>query len=148
MGTQEKKLYKDIVLKSKKAPTEATGPRAYRGISTVNPNFNSFNLYDIALIKQDILNHFHIRQGEKLENPEFGTIIWDSLFEPMTETLKTAIIDNVTSIVNYDPRVQVNAVTVDTYESGIQIQCDLTYLTYNISESMRLKFDENLGLLS
>jgi phage baseplate assembly protein W len=94
------------------------------------------------------LNHFHIRQGEKLENPEFGTIIWDALFEPLTEDMKQAIIQNVTEIVNYDPRVQVNSVTVDTYESGIQIECDLTYLPYNISENMRLKFDENNGLIN
>jgi phage baseplate assembly protein W len=114
----------------------------------VNPNANSFNLYDIALIKQDLLNHFHVRKGEKLENPEFGTIIWDALFEPLTEDMKQAIIQNVTEIVNYDPRVQVNSVTVDTYESGIQIECDLTYLPYNISENMRLKFDESNGLIN
>jgi len=148
MSTQEKKLYKDIVVKSKKTFTDPVGPRAYRGISTVNPNVNSFNLYDIALIKQDLLNHFHIRQGEKLENPQFGTIIWDALFEPLTEDMKQAIIQNVTEIINYDPRVQVNAVTVDTYESGIQIECDLTYLPYNISENLRLKFDENNGLIN
>jgi phage baseplate assembly protein W len=148
MSTQEKKLYKDIVLKSKKTSNSTLGARAYKGISTVDPNANSFNLYDIALIKQDLLNHFHIRQGEKLENPEFGTIIWDALFEPLTEGMKQAIIENVTQIVNYDPRVQVDSVTVDTYESGIQIECDLTYLPYNISESMRLKFDESQGLIS
>jgi hypothetical protein len=62
--------------------------------------------------------------------------------------MKQAIIQNVTEIVNYDPRVQVNSVTVDTYESGIQIECDLTYLPYNISENMRLKFDENNGLIN
>ena len=148
MSTQQKKLYKDIVLKSKKTSNSPLGARAYKGISTVDPNANSFNLYDIALIKQDLLNHFHIRQGEKLENPEFGTIIWDALFEPLTEGMKQAIVENVTQIVNYDPRVQVNSVTVDTYESGIQIECDLTYLPYNISESMRLKFDESQGLIS
>jgi phage baseplate assembly protein W len=95
------------------------------------------------LIKQDIINHFHIRQGEKLENPEFGTIIWDVLFDPLTDDLKQAISDNVTEIINYDPRVQVNQVTVDSYEQGLQIEVDLTYLPYNISESMRLQFDEN-----
>ena len=62
--------------------------------------------------------------------------------------MKVAMVDYVTQIVNYDPRVQVNSVTVDTYESGIQIECDLTYLPYNISESMRLKFDESQGLIS
>ena len=143
MSTKEKKLYKEIEIKSNKRPSAPVESRAYKGISTVNNDSNSFNLYDIALIKQDIINHFHIRVGEKLENPSFGTIIWDVLFEPMTDALRDAIANNVTQVINYDPRVQVEQVTVDTYESGILIECTLTYLPYNISESMRLKFDED-----
>jgi phage baseplate assembly protein W len=143
MSTQEKKLYKEIEIKANKRPSAPVESRAYKGISTVNNDSNSFNLYDIALIKQDIINHFHIRVGEKLENPSFGTIIWDVLFEPMTDALRDAIANNVTQVINYDPRVQVEQVTVDTYESGILIECTLTYLPYNISESMRLKFDED-----
>jgi phage baseplate assembly protein W len=61
----------------------------------------------------------------------------------MTDALRDAIANNVTQVINYDPRVQVEQVTVDTYESGILIECTLTYLPYNISESMRLKFDED-----
>lgn len=148
MSTLEKKLYKEIEVKSNKRPSPPTSSRAYRGVSTVNPENTSFNLYDIALIKQDIINHFHIRVGEKLENPEFGTIIWDVLFEPMTDQLKEAIANNVTDIINYDPRVQVEQVLVDTYESGILIECTLTYLPYSISESMRLKFDEDNAIMS
>jgi phage baseplate assembly protein W len=143
MSTKEKKLYKEIEIKANKRPSAPVESRAYKGISTVNNDSNSFNLYDIALIKQDIINHFHIRVGEKLENPSFGTIIWDVLFEPMTDALRDAIANNVTQVINYDPRVQVEQVTVDTYESGILIECTLTYLPYNISESMRLKFDED-----
>ena len=147
MSTKEKKLYKEIEIKSNKRPSAPVQSRAYKGISTVNADSDSFNLYDIALIKQDIINHFHIRVGEKLENPSFGTIIWDVLFEPMTDSLKQAIANNVTEIINYDPRVQVEQVTVDTYESGIMIECTLTYLPYNISESMRMKFDEDNAIL-
>lgn len=148
MSTEEKRLYKEVTVKSNKKPSGPVESRAYRGISTVNNTSSSFNLYDISLIKQDIINHFHIRVGEKLENPGFGTIIWDVLFEPMTERLRDAIAENVTKIINYDPRVQVEQVTVDTYESGILIECTLTYLPYNISESMRLKFDEDNSILS
>ena len=148
MSTLEKKLYKEIEVKSNKRPSEPVQSRAYRGLSTVNSENNSFNLYDIALIKQDIINHFHIRMGEKLERPDFGTIIWDVLFEPMTDQLKEAIANNVTAVINYDPRVQVEGVTIDTYESGIMIECTLTYLPYNISESMRLKFDEDNAITS
>lgn len=148
MSTQEKKLYKDVTVKSNKRPQPQVQSRAYRGISTTNPENTSFNLYDIALIKQDIINHFHIRVGERLENPEFGTIIWDVIFEPMTDSLRDAIANNVTDIINFDPRVSVEQVTVDTYESGIMVECTLTYLPYNISESMRMKFDEDNAILT
>ena len=148
MSTQEKKLYKEIEIRSNKRPTSPVESRAYKGISTVNSDSNSFNLYDIALIKQDIINHFHIRVGEKLENPEFGTIIWDVLFEPMTDALRNAIANNVTEVINYDPRVQVDQVTVDTYESGIQVSCELVYKPYSIVEKLQFQFDENAGFFT
>jgi phage baseplate assembly protein W len=141
-------IYKQITVKSNKAPVAEVSSRAYKGISTVDTNASNVVLYDIALIKQDLINHFHIRQGEKLSDPEFGTIIWDILFEPLTEQLKDAVIQNVSRIINHDPRVNVDSIIVDAYESGIQIECTLTYLPYNISETMRMKFDENAGFLS
>jgi phage baseplate assembly protein W len=148
MSTQEKNIYKQIVVSSNKKQEVVPESRAYRGISTVNPNASDWVLYDIELIKQDIINNFHIRQGEKLSDPEFGTIIWDILFEPLTDQLRDAIIQNVSRTVNFDPRANVDNITVSTYESGIQIECTLTYLPYNISETMRLRFDENAGFLS
>ena len=148
MSTKEKTLYKQIEVKSNTKHKVPPTQRSYKGISTANPNNTSFTLDDIALIKQDIINHFHISQGEKLENPEFGTIIWDAIHEPLTDDLKEAIGKNVTDIVNYDPRVQVNDVVVTAYESGLQVECDLTYLPYNITESMRMKFDEEAGLIN
>lgn len=148
MSTLEKNLYKQVTVKGNVKNTEDVSPRAYRGFSTVNPESNNPVLYDIALIKQDIINHFHIRQGEKLSNPEFGTIIWDAIFEPLTDGMRDAIVQNVTRVINYDPRVGVDNITVDQYESGIQIECTLTYLPYNISESIKLKFDEDAGFLT
>ena len=148
MSTLEKNIYKQVNVPSGNSNNSVPESRAYRGISTVNPDASNWVLYDISIIKQDIINHFHIRQGEKLSNPAFGTIIWDVLFEPLTERLKDAIVKNVSAIINYDPRVSVDNITVDSYESGIQIECTLTYLPYNISESMRMKFDEDAGFLS
>jgi hypothetical protein len=63
----------------------------------------------------------------------------------MTDSLKEAIINNVTEIVNGDPRVTASAIVVDQYESGIQIECELTYLPYNISEKLKFEFDQNSG---
>lgn len=148
MATKETELIRKVSITESENPQPSFAARSYRGISTVNPDRGNFNLYDLELIKQDLINHFHIRQGEKLENPTFGTIIWDVIFEQLTDDLKTAVAENVTSIVNYDPRVVVNRVTVDSYENGIQIELDLTYLPYNISESLQFRFDQNNGLIS
>jgi|TARA_Y100000389_G_scaffold198233_1_gene234350 phage baseplate assembly protein W len=148
MSTLEKKLYKEITVSGNTRPDYGIGEKTYKGFSTVNPDNIGFQLYDIQLIKQDIINHFHIRQGELLSNPEFGTIIWDILFEPLTEQLKQLIAENVTTIINHDPRVGVTEVIVDQYESGLQVEVTLVFLPYNIAENLKLTFDQNNGFLA
>lgn len=143
----EKQLYKRPTIGATTRPAPPIVSKTYRGMSTIGNDANSVKLYDLELIKQDILNHFHIRYGEKLENPEFGTIIWDVLFDPLTNSLKEAIVKNVTDIVNYDPRVNADRIIVDSYENGIQIECEITYLPYSISETLQLKFDRDNGLI-
>ncbi len=138
-------IYTKTSIKGKAQPFT---PQMYKGFSTVSSDTENFKLYDFALIKQDLLNHFYIRQGERLMNPTFGTIIWDMLFEPLTEQTKDLILQNVNEIVNYDPRITAKNVIVTQYDSGLQIECILTYLPYNISETLQLQFDQQNGLLS
>ena len=123
-----------------------TRSKIYKGFSSLNKASQNFALFDYELIKQDLINYFHVRKGERLMNPNWGTIIWDNLFEPMTEDLKAKIVANVNEIINSDPRLVARNVVVTTYESGIQIECTLTFLPYNISQSMQLQFDQNNGL--
>tara|TARA_B100001057_G_scaffold134068_1_gene133502 strand:+ start:2052 stop:2486 length:435 start_codon:yes stop_codon:yes gene_type:complete len=139
-------LYKQIKITPKKEKKNPIRSKTYRGFSTVNPENSSFQQYDIALIKQNLLNHLHIRQGEKLSDPTFGCIIWEALYEPLTTRLKEAITANVTNIVNYDPRTRASGVQVSEFESGLQVECTLTYLDYNISEQLKMQFDKNVGL--
>lgn len=140
-------LYKKVVLTAPRQENPLP-PKTYKGFSSVSTESENFNLFDLQLIRQDLINHFHVRQGERLMNPKFGTIIWDVLFEPLTEELKQLITANVTDIVNFDPRIVADNVVVSQYESGIQIECQLTYLPYNVSQGMRLKFDQENGLLA
>ena len=114
----------------------------YRGYSTLNSKTN-VRIADADLIKQDLINHFNIRRGEKLMNPDFGTIIWDSLFEPFTEQLKSQIIDDVTRIVSYDPRLKVDSVLVDQYDNGLILELRLLYSNTNELENLRLTFDKS-----
>lgn len=142
MSSLEKNLYKRVQVQQNNTRPAGSG-RVYRGFSTVNTNTQGFALYDFELIKQDIINHFHIRRGEKLSDPRFGTIIWDILFEPFTDDVRDSVIQNVTEIVNYDPRVQAEEILVDSYESGLSVQCSLTYLPYSISDQLVFRFDQS-----
>ena len=112
----------------------------YKGFSSEETK-RKFKLYDIDVVKRDILNHFYIRKGEKLENPNFGTIIWDALYENFTPQVKEEIAKNVEEIINYDPRIRVNTISVDSTDQGIRIEAEIVYLPFNLSERMQLQFD-------
>lgn len=114
----------------------------YRGFNTIGQS-KKFRATDAELIKRDLINHFNIRKGEKLMQPNFGTIIWSMLFEPLTNDVKNAIVDDITQIINYDPRVNVNEVQVNQLEHGLQILVDLTYINSNQSSVLMMNFDSN-----
>jgi phage baseplate assembly protein W len=99
----------------------------YRGFNTID-QYKKFRLTNLDLIKRDLLNHFQIRKGEKLMNPDFGSIVWNTLFEPLTEETKRIVLDDVKKVVGYDPRIRVNEVVIDDRDYGLQIEISLTYL--------------------
>ena len=136
------KLYNQKSVATSVATTEATSSAfKYRGFSS-NETKNNFKIYDIELVKRDLMNHFYIRKGEKLENPDFGTIIWDMLFENFTPQVKDLITKDVEKIINYDPRIKVNAVSIDSTDQGLRIQADIVYLPFNVNERMMFDFDK------
>jgi len=139
-------LYTKKVITTKATANAPSTPRMYRGFSTVSTNTQNFALYDFELIKQDLINHFHVRQGERLMNPTYGCVIWDLLFEPLTAELKEVILQNVNQIVNFDPRIQAENVLVTTYDTGIQIEAMLKYVPYNLQEKLQIQFDQVNGL--
>jgi phage baseplate assembly protein W len=112
----------------------------YKGFSTVGRT-KKYRLTDQDLIKQDLINHFYIRKGEKLMNPNFGTIIWNVLFEPMTDDLKAVIIADIKQVASYDPRLSIDNVVVTEFEQGIQVELQLRFVESNQINMMNLKFD-------
>ena len=120
----------------------ATNKVIYRGFSSKSDQTN-YKLYYFELIKQDLINRLSVRKGERVENPEFGTIIYDAIFEPLTEALRQAIADDITANLNADPRLSTKEINISEYEHGIAVECSLTYLPYDITEKLIFKFDEN-----
>jgi len=119
----------------------------YHGFST-KQNAKKYALTDFELAKQDLINYFNIRKGEKLMQPTFGTIIWEMIFEPLNEDTQQIITADVTKIVGYDPRLSVGQVAVTQQENGFLIQLTLAYIPTNQQETLKLNFDRNANILT
>jgi phage baseplate assembly protein W len=113
----------------------------YSGFSTYNASKN-FKLTDFTLVKQDLMNYFNIRKGEKLMNPSFGTIIWNALFEPFDDNTKGAIMNDIKSIIAYDPRIATDNVIITQYDQGLQIEINLIYVATDERSTLALQFDQ------
>jgi len=142
------KLYNQTTVAVNKASVgDQGGVFKYKGFNSKETSKN-YKLYDIDLVKQDLINHFYIRKGEKLENPNFGTVIWDMLFEQFTEDVKNIIAKDVETIINYDPRIVVNQVSIDSTDQGIRIEADIVYIPFNVNERMTFDFDKNNSIIN
>ena len=114
----------------------------FKGFSSKGDKQN-FKLYDFEVAKQVLINRLSVRKGERVENPEFGTIIYDCIFEPFTDDLKEAIVEDVTQNLNADPRISTSDILVSEADKGIAIQATIRYVPLDITEKLRFNFDEN-----
>jgi phage baseplate assembly protein W len=140
--------YKKTQINSAEGSDQRTSKQShfYKGFSTVDEQSSSVKLFDYELIKQDLLNHFNTRKGERLMNPTYGTTIWDSLFEPLTPAVKQQISDDINRILASDPRIIPVQVDLTQADYGFRIELTLKYRGTDISENMQITFDKNVGM--
>lgn len=118
----------------------------FTGFSTVGVvNPGNVRFYDHELIKRDIKNHFMTRKGERLMQPNFGSIIWDLLFEPFEKSTKDLIVNDCKRIISEEPRVQLIELTVQEYEHGIGVNCLLSFEPNGVKDSLFLAFRRELS---
>ena len=112
----------------------------YKGYSSIGTEFSSVRLEDADLIKRDLLNHFAIRKGEKLNNPNFGSSVHDLIMEPITESTKNALLAEIQEILDHDPRVSLQELLLDEIGNGLQAQISLFYVKTNETETLLVTF--------
>ncbi len=103
--------------------------------------FKKFTLTGFELIKRDLLNAFNIRQGQLPGRPEYGTVLWDFLFENQVEELQRSIEAEVQRVAAGDPRIYISDVQVFPQENGILIQLELTVVPSTDAERLAIFFD-------
>lgn len=115
------------------------------GFSTDKKKKPPYTLTDLDLVKQDLLNHFQTRKGERVMRPNFGSIIHDILMEPFDDFTKQDVQDECKQIVENDPRVELIDINVENSEHLLKVEL---YLEYNVDQSrdvleMRLEREFN-----
>lgn len=119
---------------------------SYRGFSTANylaDNRKTFLLTNADLIKQDLLNHIYTIRGERVHNPGFGTRIPLMAFEPLDQKTMKIIQDDITMVMEYDPRVRMTDIAVLAVPDQNAIACfvDIMFLELGTSETLKLTFN-------
>ena len=114
--------------------------QTFIGFNTIN-QFKKFTLTDFPLIKQDLLNAFNIRQGELPGRPDYGTLLWNFLFESQVEELQNNIVDEIQRVAGGDPRVFISDIQVFPQENGILIQLELTITPSTDAARLAIFFD-------
>jgi hypothetical protein len=140
--------YKNITI-TNSSPAAAGIPKKshyYVGFSTVNSKSPGNKLYDFELIKQDLINYFNTRPGERVMNPSFGSAIWSLMFEPLTETTRQLIQEDIIKICKSDPRIYPSQIDVREYDQGYMIELTLVAAASNQSANLLMTFDQQNGL--
>jgi phage baseplate assembly protein W len=104
--------------------------------------FKKFTLVDTELIKRDLLNAFNIRQGQLPGRPEYGTSLWDNLFENITDELVNSINREVQRVAGGDPRLQVISSYVYAQDNGMLIELEIQYAPSSDAERLAIFFDQ------
>lgn len=110
------------------------------GFNTIN-QVKKFTLVDFELIKRDLLNAFNIRQGELPGRPQYGTQLWEFIFEPQIEALQNQIVGEVQRTVAQDPRIAVSSIQVYPQENGILIELQVQTVPSTTAEFLSVFFD-------
>ena len=106
------------------------------GYSSID-QFKKFTLVDLELIKRDLLNAFNIRQGQLVGRPQYGTNLWDFMFESQMTDTEQAIQDEIQRVVGGDPRIFITQPPqLFPQDNGLLIQLDVQFIPS--SEALRL----------
>jgi len=91
--------------------TKNTPKRIYKDIDmSFKPNVLTKDVgkkFDVNAVKQSLKNVLMTQKGEKPFNPNYGSGIYDLLFEPMDYLVSSVMQKEIeTTIENYEPRVE------------------------------------------
>lgn len=102
-----------------------------------------FRLVDEALVIQDFVNSLNIRQGQKVGNPQYGTTLWNFIFEPNTADVQFQLQNEIQRVASLDPRLQIENLRAYPQENGILLEMQVAVTPYNAASLLSVFFNSN-----
>jgi len=110
------------------------------GFNTVGQPNPPYNLNNIAIVKRDIENHFATPMGSRVMLPNFGTRIYEMLFDPFDEYTKNAIIDDAINVIQSEPRVELVTIDVFQEDQALNVVMILLFKPESITDNLFVRF--------
>jgi len=113
----------------------------YKGYSSFEfEKSKSFSLRDVELVKMDLLNHIYTQKGTRIMMPTFGTIIPELVFEPLDEDTIDEVREDIKSVFDYDPRVEILKLGVfpDFNTNSLFVEATLLYVELDTVDDFNL----------
>jgi len=117
----------------------------YVGYSTIDRNNINTVLVDKDLALRDLMNHFYTRKGERVMNPNFGSILPDLVFEPLDDITEQAARDDVQNIIDSDPRWIFSEVNLSKpTDHQLDIRVRVVYDDTGLAEELYLTYTSEI----
>lgn len=112
------------------------------GFSSVGRSTGTQVLEDKELARRDLLNHFYTRKGERLGNPEFGSILPELIFEPLDQRTFDLADNDIREIIGHDPRWELIDYDIDPNNNNLTVSVNLRYVPDLSLEELLLTYTE------
>lgn len=106
----------------------------------LNPG-KKYRLVDSQLVIQDFINALNFRRGQKVGQPNYGSNIWDFIFEPNTTDVQFQLEEEIRRIANQDPRLILNSIVAYPQENGILLEVEIAVSPFNNAQLLSIFFD-------
>lgn len=121
-------------------PKRITRKPFFVGFNTVDQPNPPYNLNNIELVKRDILNTFATPMGARVMLPNFGTRIYDFLFDPFDEFTKNSIIADAVNVIQSEPRVELVSIDVYQEDQALNVIMVLLFKPESITDNLFVTF--------
>ena len=121
-------------LGANKPKTTNAPPGIDGGVGSITNGLSSgkkFKVTDETLVIQDFINSLNIRQGEKVGQPQYGTTLWNYVFEPNTPDVQFSLESEISRVASLDPRIVLNSVRAYPQENGILLEVEMAIQPFN-----------------